>query len=278
MLNENYYHDKIAIVTGANSGIGFAIAKELLKRGAIVYMSGRNTEKLNQAIAKLPNYKDQIRTIIMDVTNKIAVHENIEKVAKLEGRIDFLFNNAGIGGHKPFELISYENWEDIVNANIWSVIYGTKAAVPIMLKQGYGHIINTSSYSGLVPYQYKAHYDLTKFAIVGFTESLRYEYIDKINFSTICPSKVSSELFKKTPDGKTHDELKIPSDAMNTNKAAKQILDEVEKNKRIIIVSAKKNLDKIWLDYIKGKEEVDEKIFAEGEKLKKLIEVMLKLE
>ena len=154
MSNSEYYKDKICIVTGGNSGIGYALCEELLKRGAIVYMLGRNPQRVEEAAKQLRGNGDNIHTLIADVTVQEQVANAIKNTVEKEGRLDFLFNNAGIGGTVPFETATIDDWKTIIDVNLWSVIYGVDVAVPIMLEQGFGHIINTSSISGIVPYSF----------------------------------------------------------------------------------------------------------------------------
>lgn len=258
MGNLEYYKDKICIVTGANSGIGYAVSEELLKRGAIVYMVGRNPKKVEYAAKQLSAYKDQIHTLIVDVTVQEQVQKAIEDTEREAGRLDFLFNNAGVGGTLQFENATLEDWKTIIDVNLWSVIYGVHTAVPIMLKQGYGHIINTSSIAGIVPPPFQALYSLTKYGVTGLTECLRYEYAEKgLHFSTICPANIATPIFKKSIDGTTHDELKIPDDAYPVDKAAELILDRVAEHKGIIVVPEEPFTDQ-WKKYILGDEEMEE--------------------
>jgi NAD(P)-dependent dehydrogenase (short-subunit alcohol dehydrogenase family) len=237
MSNSKYFEDNICIVTGANSGIGYALSEELLKRGAIVYMAGRNPKKVAKAAEQLSEFKDRVHTIIVDVTVQEQVENAINDTVKETGGLDFLFNNAGVGGTLQFETATMEDWKNIINVNLWSVIYGTHTAVPIMLEQGSGHIINTSSIAGITPPPFQALYSLTKYGVTGLTECLRYEYAEKgLHFSTICPANIATPIFKKSIDGTTHDELKIPDDAYPVDKAAKFILDRVAEYNGIIIV------------------------------------------
>lgn len=258
MSNLEYYKNKICIVTGANSGIGYALSEELLKRGGIVYMAGRNPEKVAAAAEQLSTYEDQINTLTVDVTNQKQVQNAIQDTATETGRLDFLFNNAGIGGTLQFETATLEDWKTIIDTNLWSVIYGVDTAVPIMLKQGYGHIINTSSIAGIIPFPFQALYSLTKFGITGLTESLKYEYREKgLHFSTICPSNIATPIFKKSIDGKTHNEIKIPEDAYPVDKAANLILDRVSEHKGIIVVP-EDQLINLWKKYAMEDPEADE--------------------
>jgi len=253
MDQNDYCKDKICIVTGANSGIGYALSEDLLNRGATVYMAGRNPEKVAKAAEQLSAHKDRVRTLVVDVTKQEQVQEAIEDTAAEAGRLDMLFNNAGIGGTLPYETATLEDWKTIIDTNLWSVIYGVHAAVPIMLKQGFGHIVNTSSVAGLIPPPFQALYCLTKYGVTGLSESLRYEFAEKgLNFSTICPANIATPIFKKTIDGKVHDEFPdAPDDAYPVDKAASYILDRVAERKGIIIVPEEPSTD-LWQGYVLG--------------------------
>jgi short-subunit dehydrogenase len=258
MSKSEYYKDKICLVTGANSGIGYAISEELLKRGAIVYMVGRNPEKVDAAAKQLSTYKNRIHTRIVDVTNQKQVEKAIIDTAAEAGKLDFLFNNAGIGGTLPFENATLQDWKTIIDTNLWSVIYGVHTAVPIMLKQGSGHIINTSSIAGIIPFPFQALYSLTKYGVTGLTESLKYEYEEKgLHFSTICPSNIATPIFKKSIDGTTHDQIKIPDNAYPADKAAALILDRVAEHKGIIVVPEDDLID-LWKKYSLEDPDADE--------------------
>jgi NAD(P)-dependent dehydrogenase (short-subunit alcohol dehydrogenase family) len=258
-MNEKvYYQDKICIVTGANSGIGYALSEELLKRGATVYMAGRNPEKVAKAAGQLSSHADRVHTLIVDVTKQEQVQQAIEGTATEAGRLDMLFNNAGVGGTLPYEKATLEDWRTIIDTNVWSVIYGVHTAVPIMLKQGFGHIVNTSSVAGLFPAPFQALYCLTKYGVTGFTESLRYEYAEKgLHFSAVHPSDIATPIYKKSIDGKVHDEAPdAPDTALPADKAASYILDRVAERKGIIIVPEDPNTD-LWRGYVLGMKTIE---------------------
>jgi NAD(P)-dependent dehydrogenase (short-subunit alcohol dehydrogenase family) len=257
-MNQNaYYQDKICIVTGANSGIGYALSEELLNRGATVYMAGRNPEKVAKAADQFAARKDRVHTLIVDVTKQEQVQKAIEDTAAEAGRLDMLFNNAGVFKPLLFETATLEDWKDDIDINLWSVIYGVHAAVPIMLKQGFGHIVNTSSLSGLVPYPMQVIYNATKFAIVGLSESLRYEYAEKgLHFSVVCPGDIATPVFSKVVDSKGRG-TKIPRDAYPADKAACDILDGVtERQGRIIVPYEPNHL--LYGGYVLGNEQVED--------------------
>ncbi|ABN57061.1 MULTISPECIES: SDR family NAD(P)-dependent oxidoreductase [Methanoculleus] len=260
MVDSDYYTGKVCLVTGANSGIGYAISEELLKRGAVVYMAGRSREKVAAAVARLSAYGDRARPLVVDVTKQEQVRKGIEDTAAEAGRLDFLFNNAGVGGTIPFEAATLEDWKAIIDTNIWSVVYGVHAAVPIMLKQGFGHVVNTSSIAGIVPPPFQALYSLTKYGVTGLTESLKYEYADKgLYFSTICPANIATPIFNKGIDGQARGELRIPDDAYPADKAAALILDRVAEHKGIIVVPEEPYTD-LWKGYVLGAPEVEERL------------------
>jgi NAD(P)-dependent dehydrogenase (short-subunit alcohol dehydrogenase family) len=257
-MDSEYYTGKICIVTGANSGIGYAVSEELLKRGAIVYLAGRSREKIDAAAAQLQAYGDRVRTLIMDVTKQEEVQKGIEGTVAETGRLDFLFNNAGVGGTIPFERATLEDWRQIIDVNLWSVIYGVHAAVPIMLAQGSGHIVNTGSIAGIVPPPFQALYSLTKYGVVGMTECLKYEFAEKgIHFSVICPANIATPIFNKGIDGRAYGELRIPEDAYPAEKAASEILDRVAEHTGIIVVPEEPNT-RLWQGYVMGTPEIEE--------------------
>lgn len=257
-MDSGYYRGKICIVTGANSGIGYALSEELLKRGAVVYMAGRSREKIAAAAGHLAEHGDRVRTLIMDVTAQADVQKGIEGTAAEAGRLDFLFNNAGVGGTIPFEQATLDDWRTIIDVNLWSVIYGVHTAVPIMLAQGSGHIVNTASVAGIVPPPFQALYSLTKYGVVGMTECLKYEFAEKgLHFSVICPANIATAIFNKGIDGRAYGELRIPVDAYPADKAAALVLDRVAEKKGIIVVPEEPNTE-LWHGYVLGKPEIEE--------------------
>jgi NAD(P)-dependent dehydrogenase (short-subunit alcohol dehydrogenase family) len=253
MEKNGYYQDKICIVTGANSGIGYALSEELLRRGATVHMAGRDQKKVIAAAGQLSSYGDRVRTLVVDVTKQEQVQTAIDRTAAESGRLDMLFNNAGIFKPMLFETGTFDDWKTMIDTNLWSVIYGVHAAVPIMLRQRSGHIVNTSSLAGLVPYPMQVIYDTTKYAVVGMSESLRYEYAEKgIRVSVICPGDIATPIFSKLGQGAA-----IPVEAYPVDKAASYILDHVAAGDGRIIVPYEPN-HLIYGGYILGDRNVEE--------------------
>lgn len=243
---QDVFKEKICIITGGTSGIGFALAEQLLQYGAVVYAVGIPSEQVAQAQEKLKVY-EQAYCRLVDVTKYEEVQQLVDEVVARQGRLDYMFNNAGLGATIPFESVTLELWEKVVDVNLWGVIYGVHAAFPVMLKQGFGHIINTSSIAGLVAPPYQAVYCATKFAVAGMTEALRYEHAHRnIAFSTVCPANVITPLFGG---------LKPPTDAVTVEEAVDSILDGVAKKEGVIILP--EMYKKQYLAYRANQEEMD---------------------
>lgn len=217
---------KTWIITGGTSGIGFAVAKALLERKAIVYAVGIPEKGVQEAAAKLAGY-ERARCALVDVTSFEDVKGIVDRAVEENGRLDYMFNNAGIGGTVQFENATLEHWKMIVDINLWGVIHGVHAAFPVMMKQGFGHIVNTSSIAGIVPVPYQALYCATKFAVSGMTEALRYEHAHRgIDFSIVCPANVATPIFG---------DAEPPEDAISPAEAAGIILEGVENKEPVIV-------------------------------------------
>jgi NAD(P)-dependent dehydrogenase (short-subunit alcohol dehydrogenase family) len=170
-----------------------------------------------------------------------------------------------------FETATIEDWKSLIDINLWSVIYGVDAALPIMLKQGSGHIINTSSLAGLVPYPMQVIYDTTKYAVVGLSESLRYEYAEKgIYFSVICPGDIATPIFSKLTDNEGVSSP-IPKEAYPVDDAVSYSLDKVAECQGRIIVPEQPNSD-IYGGYILGNKEVEEFLLKHAHDHRELFE------
>jgi len=234
MQVEEYFRDKSCVVTGAASGIGFALTEALLQAGGVVLMADRDTKTLASAVEQLGAYAGQVHSMSIDVTNQEQVQHMVEDTASRHGRLDVLFNNAGIGGTLPFGDVTLEHWRRIIDLNLWGVIYGIHFALPIMRKQGGGHIVTTSSLAGLLPIPFQAIYCTTKYAVVGLSESLRFELQDEgIHFSVACPGSVVSRIWE-TPIIGERFEQKPPAEAIPAAEAAKTILVGVANQQGII--------------------------------------------
>jgi NAD(P)-dependent dehydrogenase (short-subunit alcohol dehydrogenase family) len=194
-----HFEDKVAIVTGGASGIGKAICTYLGRHGAQVVVADRNLEGAEETAASISAEGGRAEAACVDVTDSDGLASLIGDTARDLGRIDMLFNNAGIGLNGEFQDVSLARWKQIVDVNLWGVIYGCHHAYPIMVQQGYGQIVNTASLAGLIPGGLTSPYSATKYAVVGFTWTLRSEarqYGIKVN--ALCPGYMRTNIQKTT--------------------------------------------------------------------------------
>ena len=238
-MNE-YYGDKVAVVTGAASGIGLGLTTGLLQRGAAaVFMADNNGENLERESAALNGlFGGRTVPVRTDVTSAEQVEALIRGAKEHAGHLDFVFNNAGAGVTCPTEQITFDIWRRAIDLNQMGIVHGTYAAIPIMREQKSGHIVNTASITGLVPVPYQAVYAATKAAVVMMTESLQYELENEgISFSVVCPANVATAIFGSVPP---------PPDAIPVDEAVEYILAEVGKKSLEII------LPQLARDFAKG--------------------------
>ncbi len=168
-------HNKVALVTGAGAGIGKAAAKALLQGGYQVALTGRNLDKLQKAIIDIGGSEDSCLAVACDVGKPEQVKRLFVALRERFGRIDVLFNNAGMGAPAiPMEDLSYEQWMNVVNANLCGAFYCSQEAIRIMKTQSPqgGRIINNGSISAHVPRPLSAPYTATKHAITGLTKTI----------------------------------------------------------------------------------------------------------
>jgi len=240
MSTEQYFRGKGCVVTGAASGIGYAISEALLNVGATVFMADRDAKTLASSVEQLSAHAGKVHSATVDVTKQEQVHQLIQDAAARHGRLDVLFNNAGVAGrHVPLADTTLDEWRILMEINLWGVIYGIYAAVPIMRCQGEGHIVNTASILGLIPGVYEGIYSTIKHAVVGLSECLRYELADdRIAVSVVCPSTVASRIWGMSPTGEYREPSKetIPDDVISAAEAAETILAEVANKQAIILV------------------------------------------
>jgi len=182
----------VAIVTGAASGIGLALSSALLKRGAIVWMVDVNAAEVVRVAGTLG---PKAHSAGLDVRDALRVRDFIERVARDSRRLDFLFNNAGINCGGEVQELAVDHFDRIIDINIRGVVNGTIAAYPLMLKQRSGHIVNTASAWGLIPAPLQTPYAMTKYAVVGFSSSLRLEAVNYgVRVSALCPGPIETPL------------------------------------------------------------------------------------
>ena len=168
-----YYKDKVAVVTGAGSGIGRSLCEELGRLGAFVVVSDINIENAIETASSIESCGGRAKAEKLDVTIEKDVENIVAKTVKEHGRVDFMFNNAGIAVIGEVHEMTKEQWDKVIKINLMGVIYGTTAAYSAMVKQGFGHIVNTSSQAGLISSTGSSTaYGTAKHGVVGLSNGL----------------------------------------------------------------------------------------------------------
>lgn len=191
---------QMAIVTGGASGIGKAVGAALAGRGVDVILADIDADAAKLAAESLTEPGDgRVSGIELDVRDAAAVNDVIEEAVDRHGRIDFLFNNAGTGVGGPVEMMQVAHWDRVIDVNLRGVVHGVQAAYPVMVRQGFGHIVNTASLAGLTANPGIVPYATTKWAVVGLSLSLRGEAVEHgVNVSAVCPSFMDTPLLDRS--------------------------------------------------------------------------------
>lgn len=191
------FRNKVAVVTGGASGIGFALAKHALGLGMNVVIADIEQEALNKAVVEL-NGGERLKAIVTDVADANAMESLAAVTADTFGSVHILFNNAGVGGGGPIWEQSEADWKWLLGVNLWGVIHGMRAFTPQMIAQGEGHIVNTASIAGLVSAPGTSTYTVSKHAVVALSEVLYGDLRNAgatVGVSVLCPSYVNTKVY-----------------------------------------------------------------------------------
>jgi NAD(P)-dependent dehydrogenase (short-subunit alcohol dehydrogenase family) len=223
-----------AIVTGAASGVGRALSRELARRGVAVTACDVDEEGLRTLVAELGG---DARAERLDVRDAAAFTALVEAEGKRRGGLDYLFNNAGVITHKPALEHTPEEWRRTVDVNVLGTMNGCVAALPLFKAQGRGHLVNTASIAGLVPMSAFPVYSFTKFAVVGLSLNLRAELRRHgIRVTVLCPGGIRTPMTAPLTAGLPEGEAKV-REKMNLDPDvfARAAVDDVMKNRAICI-------------------------------------------
>lgn len=195
--------DRVAVVTGAASGIGRAMAESFLEAGMKVVLADIDEERLESTLGMLKNFAASILAVPTDVAQAAQVETLAEKTLDKFGAVHVLCNNAGIGyGHRNSWQTSLAGWDWIIGVNLMGVIHGIHTFMPIMLEQDTeAHIVNTASVAGLVGNAFNIPYGVTKHAVVALSESLHLEFLYrglKVKVSVLCPGPVATDIMNSS--------------------------------------------------------------------------------
>lgn len=189
--------DKVIVITGGSSGLGETLAIRFAREKAIIILLARNKTNLKKVANEIKKAGCFVQYYICDITNKNDVITTFEKIKQSFGKIDILINNAGVWLEGNTENATEDNVKNVFNVNIIGMVFVTQEALKIMKISGKGHIVNISSLAGKIPSGKWSIYSSTKFAVRGFTNSLKEELKDtKIRVSGVYPGGINTTLFK----------------------------------------------------------------------------------
>lgn len=193
---------KVALITGASSGIGAATAKTLAAHGVKVGLAARRLDRLQALVKEIKAAGGEAIALQMDVTDQASVAEGVATLHETYGRIDIAFNNAGLMPISDIASLKLDEWHRMVDVNVKGLMNSTAATLPHLIERGAGHIVNTSSIAGRKVFAGLAVYCATKHAVSAFTEGLRLEVGKKHNIrvTSIQPGAVDTELFNHISD------------------------------------------------------------------------------
>jgi NADP-dependent 3-hydroxy acid dehydrogenase YdfG len=192
---------RVALVTGASSGIGAATARSLAAAGARVAMAARRSDRLKELVERVRHAGGEAAAVSADVAEQASAEQMVAATIDRFGRLDILVNNAGVMMLARFTDGSPEDWRRMLEVNLLGLFYATRSALPHLKRSGRGHVVNVSSVAGRIGFPTGAVYSATKFGVVGFSETLRHELLaDKIRVTVIEPGAVESELIDHVTD------------------------------------------------------------------------------
>jgi len=246
------FRNKVAAITGAGSGMGRCLAIQLARQGCHVAISDCNEAGLSETAAEVRRVAPGVTVTaqVVDVSDRVAVHAWADQAAADHGSVNLIFNNAGVALSSTVEGMSYDDLDWIIGINFWGVVHGTKAFLPHLKASGDGHIVNTSSVFGLFAQPGMGAYNASKYAVRGFTESLRQE-LDLmdcgVSATTVHPGGIKTNIARASRVSPSVNGLLV-RDAQQgreefekffittPEKAAGVILDGVRANKRRVLI------------------------------------------
>jgi len=249
----DHFEDKVAIVTGAASGIGKALCEELGQNRALVVAADLNVEGARRVASCITENGGRAIAMHVDVTKAADVQRLVDETISQHNRLELMFNNAGATICGEVRDLELTHWKRMIDVNLWGVIHGTQAAYRVMVKQGDGHIVNTASLDGLMPMPMATPYTAAKHAVVGLSTTLRLEAAALgVRVSVACPGAVQTgvldtAMYVGIKREEAIEEMLSAFKMMEATDCARAILRGVARNKAIILDGAVHNLFFWWL-------------------------------
>ncbi len=231
------FANKVCIVTGGASGLGKELCRQLAQSSALVVLADINEPLAHRAAAEIASTGRSVKAVMVDVADASSMQRLIDGSRAEFGRIDYIFNNAGIAALGEIRDLSLQDWRRVLDVNLMGVIHGIHFAYPIMIQQGFGHIVNICSGFGIVPAALYGPYVASKFANFGISNVLRLEAHGLgINVTVVCPGYIKTEM-TTTPANADAESIAalIPVPMMDVRLAAQLILAGVARKKATII-------------------------------------------
>ncbi len=240
------YGKGVAIVTGGASGIGRALAEALAKRGCEVVLADLQVDAAQEVVSRIAAAGGKATAAMVNVADFTALERLVKETVERTGRLDYMFNNAGIGIGGNVSHYGIDDWNRIIDVNLRGVVHGVQAAYKVMTAQGFGHIVNTASMAGLMTSPGMAAYSMTKHAVVGLSKALRAEAAHLgVRVTVLCPGVVRTAILES--GGKYGKMLvKVPPEMqkrmweqfkpMPAEQFAEKALDAIAKNEAIVII------------------------------------------
>lgn len=242
-MEKKYFEDRRIWITGASSGIGEQLGKQLARLGARVIISSHEPEELERVRMEAGTTKHEVEIISFDLSNEEEVARSADEVIEKFGGVDILFNNGGVSTRTTALDTSLEVNRKVMEINFFSGLILTKKLLPGMVERGFGHIVATSSISGKFGFPLRSAYAASKHALHGYYESVWTELQDKgIRTTLVCPGRVKTNISVHAldKDGKPYGKMSAgQAGGISPESCARQIIKAVRKNKREVLVGGK---------------------------------------
>jgi NAD(P)-dependent dehydrogenase (short-subunit alcohol dehydrogenase family) len=192
-------YDKVVAVTGAAAGLGRALALQLAARGAHLAIADVDSTRLDETANQLAMYGGRVTTHVVDVRKRDAVYAYASETERAHGGADIIINNAGLCVRSRIDEVSDADFELVVDVNLWGVVHGTRAFLPLLRKRPEGHIVNISSINAMVPFARCGPYNVAKSAVLGFSETLSQElHGSSIAVTCVHPGGIRTDFVRNT--------------------------------------------------------------------------------